>query len=187
MTKDNVKASLVTYTTLMQMFIKKKKVLNAIALFQDMKKNEIKPDQVCYNFIVNGCTFNQKLERAIEFLLESVKENIKLNEETYNNCLEYLLNNKFMKHHERSNHATVILKELKEKNFSINYDLYSRVLRLIYKNKDSNKEVESTLITNYKNFSNLREEKTQSIYDDNGNQKQKDALQKQRKHYYNKY
>jgi pentatricopeptide repeat protein len=194
MSKDNVKPSLVTYTTLMQMFIKKKKVLNAIALFQDMKKNDIKPDQVCYNFIVNGCTFNQKLERAIEFLLESVRLNIKLNEETYNNCLEYLLNNKFMKHHERVNHATEILKELKEKNFSINYDLYSRVARLIYKNNESNKEVESSLMSNFKNFSNLREgganTHSKSIYGDNqgsGNNKQKETLQKQRKHYYNKY
>ncbi len=157
-----------------------------------MKKNDIQPDQVCYNFIVNGCTFNQKLERAIEFILESVRLNIKLNEETYNNCLEYLLNNKFMKYNERVNHATIILKELKEKNFSINYDLYSRVARLIYKNNDSNKEVENNLLNNFKNFSNLREGNsnapTKSIYDDNqGNTRQKETLQKQRKHYYNKY
>jgi pentatricopeptide repeat protein len=185
MVRDNVKPSLVTFTTMMQMYIRKKKITNAISVFEDMKKSNIKPDQVVFNFIVNGCTFNQKLEKAIEFLLDSISENIKLNDETYNNVLEYLINNKFMRKEERSKYATIILKNLKEKNFSIKYDLYSRVLRLIYKNTEGNKQIETNLNNNFINFTNFQYEE-QSIYEPRSTyaNKQKDNLNKQRKHNY---
>jgi len=178
MIKDGVKPSLVTYTTLMQMFIKKKKLLKACEIFEDMKADNIKPDPVCYNFIVNGCTFNQKLELAIKYLLESINENMKLSEETYNNCLEYLLNNKFMKYPDRCSNAQNILKALKEKNFSIKYDLYSRLMRLIYNNYENKREVEGNLKMNFQNFTNL----TEKSECPNSFTKSKDGLNKIRKH-----
>jgi pentatricopeptide repeat protein len=132
MQKDNLRPNLVVYTTLMQMFLKKKKIPQAIAIFNDIKISKIIPDAVTYNFIINGCTFNQKLEKGIEFLLEALKNKTRLSLETYKNVLEYLLNNKFMKVNDRIIHAQEILKELKENNIKINDDLYNRVARLIY-------------------------------------------------------
>merc|ERR1711976_689430 len=166
---EDVKPSLVTYTTLMQMFIKKKKIPQAIDIFNHMKSSGIKPDQVCYNFMVNGCTFTQKLEHGIAFLLESIKADVKLSPETYNNVLEYLLNNKFMKYKERVDNAQNILKLLKERNINIKYDLYSRLLRLIYNNNNSNKEVEGNLKENFTNFTNLSE--TSSVNSEEINKK----------------
>jgi len=157
MKDDGIKPSVISYTTLMQMYIKKKMIKQAIVIFNQIKKEGLEPDQVCYNFIINGCTFNQNVENAIVFLLESLEKNVKLNDETYKNALEYLLNNKFMKYNERTKHATNILNALKIKNIKINYDLYSRLVRLIYKNNEekTEKKIESDLNNNFRNFSSL--------------------------------
>ncbi len=157
MKEDGVKPSVISYTTLMQMYIKKKMIKQAITIFNQIKKEGLEPDQVCYNFIINGCSFNQNLEDAIAFLLESLEKNIKLNDETYKNALEYLLNNKFMKYNQRIKNASDILNALKNKNIKINYDLYSRLVRLIYKNNEekTEKKIESNLNSNFKNFSSL--------------------------------
>merc|ERR1711934_423685 len=102
-----------------------------IELFEEIKKRGMKPDQVSYNFIINGCSFNKKLEKAIEYLHESFKSQIKLSDDTYKNILQYLLNNKFMKTNERS-------KILKEKNFEIPYDLYSKLMKVVYSANENN-------------------------------------------------
>jgi pentatricopeptide repeat protein len=161
MKEDGVKPSVISYTTLMQMFIKKKAIKQAINIFNEIKKEGLQPDQVCYNFIINGCTFNQNLENAIVFLLESLEKNVKLNDETYKNALEYLLNNKFMKYNDRVKHATNILNALNSKNIKVNYDLYSRLVRLIYKtNEEKNeKKIESEVSKNFKNYTCLYQKK----------------------------
>lgn len=161
MKEDGIKPSVISYTTLMQMYIKKKMIKQAINVFNEIKKEGLQPDQVCYNFIINGCTFNQNLENAIVFLLESLDKNVKLNEETYKNALEYLLNNKFMKYNDRVKHATNILNSLNNKNIKVNYDLYSRLVRLIYKNNEekNEKKIESDVTKSFRNFTNLHQKK----------------------------
>jgi pentatricopeptide repeat domain-containing protein 1 len=157
MKAEGVKPSVISYTTLMQMFIRKKMIKQAICIFTEIKKEGLQPDQVCYNFIINGCTFNQNLESAIVFLLESLENNVKLNDETYKNALEYLLNNKFMKYNDRVKHATSILNALNNKQIKINYDLYSRLVRLIYKNNQekNEKKVESDVSKSFRNYTSL--------------------------------
>jgi pentatricopeptide repeat protein len=186
MKAEGLKPSLVTYTTLMQMYIKKKKISQAVSVYEELKSiSSIKIDQVTYNFIINGCSFNQKLEIAIEILLESLQQGVKLSDETYNNVLEYLLNNKFMKYPDRCNNASRILKALKERNFNLNNDMYQKVMKLLYNNTTQNKKVESSICENFKNFNNLREV---SIKDENSsyfsNNRQKENLHKHRKHNY---
>ena len=126
------KATIVPYSTMIQMFIKRKELNKAVELFEEIKKRGMKPDQVSYNFIINGCSFNKKLEKAIEYLHESFKSQIKLSDDTYKNILEYLLNNKFMKPNERAKNISEISKILKEKNFEIPYELYSKLMKVVY-------------------------------------------------------
>jgi pentatricopeptide repeat protein len=137
MRKENIKPSIITYTTLIQMFIKRKKISEAIKIFREISLEGLEIDYVCYNFIINGCTFNKNLEHAITFLLESLDKNIILSKETYKNVLEYLLNNKFMKFSERRNMCSKILTEIKKREITIDYDLYSRLMRLIYDNNNN--------------------------------------------------
>lgn len=162
MREDGIKPSIIAYTTIMQMYLRKKNIKAAIAIFEEIKKEGLSPDVVSYNFIINGCTFNQNLEYGIAYLLESLNKKMKLNSETYKNTLEYLLKNKFMKYHERVQNASDILKAMKENNIELNYELYSRVMRLIFKNNEgtaqrkveSNTSKNSNIKQNFSNFTN---------------------------------
>lgn len=146
MTKNNIKATVVAYTTIIQMYLKQKKFNEAISKFEEMKKNNLKPDFIIYNFMINNCTFNKKIEKAIEYLIESIEQKIKLNDDTYANCVEYLINNKFMNSNQRISYATKILKALKENNFSIKYEIYSKIVKVIYKNNTNEFEIEKNVI-----------------------------------------
>lgn len=162
MREDGIKPSIIAFTTIMQMYLRKKNIKAAINIFEDIKREGLQPDVVSYNFIINGCTFNQNLEYGIAYLLESLDKKIKLNSETYKNSLEYLLNNKFMKYHDRVRNASDILKAMKENNIELNYDLYSRVMRLIFKNNEgtaqrkveNNSSNKSNIKQNFSNFTN---------------------------------
>jgi len=181
MHKDNIKPGLVTYTTLMQMYIRGKKLDKAIEVFQNMKDSGVAVDHVSYNFIINGCVFNKKLEVAINILIESIRANIKLSDETYNNVLEYLLTNKFMKQNERSFHATNICKELKEKNFEIDYEMYSRVMRLLFKKNDNSND-NQTSNNNYKKPNNYNSTNNNGFSRGGEYNKSKEGLNKVRRH-----
>jgi len=132
------KATIVPYTTLIQVYIRRKELDKAIDIFEQIKKVGLVPDQVSFNFIINGCTFNKKLEKAIEYLYESFAKNMKLSDDTYNNLLEYIVNNKFMKTNERIKNISAIVKVLKERKFEINYDLYSRLMKIVYSANENN-------------------------------------------------
>ena len=144
MKEDNIKPSVITYTVLMQMYIKKKKMNDAIRVFNELDST-LEADFVSYNFIINACTFNQKLEYAIEYLIASMKKHIKLSEDTYHNVVNYLLENKFMKYQTRINYAQELLKNFKENQIGLRNDLYQKITKLLYNNKGNNKEVESEL------------------------------------------
>jgi len=151
MVNENIKPTLITYTTIMQMFIKQKKLDKALDIFFEMRRNKIHIDMVTYNFIINGCSFNKKLEKAIELLIMSLDENIMVSDNTYNNVLEYIVSNKFMKINDRCKFAGEILQKLKERNFQVKYEVYSIVMKMMYKSgeKKANKEIE-----NFNKFSN---------------------------------
>lgn len=140
MKRDNINPTLITSTSIMQMFIKQKKLDSAIQLFCELRSKTVSLDSVTYNFIINGCSFNKKLEKAIEFLIDSLKKGLILPNNTYNNVLDYLINNKFMKPKERSEFAKEILSLIKEKNITIQYEIYSKLAKLIYSATNSNQQ-----------------------------------------------
>jgi leucine-rich PPR motif-containing protein len=175
MKEQKIRPSLVTYTSLIQMYIRFKRINEAIQVYEEIKRSGLKLDHVIYNFIVNGCVFNKNLEKAIEILLDSINNNVKLQEETYNNTLEYLLTNKFMKNNERTTYCAVLCKALKEKNYQISLDIYSRLMKVLYKNN----EKENTIrVESYKETMKSQQSQAQTVY------KQKESLQKSRKHFY---
>merc|ERR1712032_1216474 len=84
------------YTSILQVLIKSKRVMNAIEIFEEILQNKMQPDQVLFNVIINGCVFNGKLENACKFLFDSFAANIKLCGDVYNNILKNLLTNRIM-------------------------------------------------------------------------------------------
>ena len=141
--KEGIKPNLVIYSSMVQIFNRYKKTDEVLNIYKIVKNDKsYKIDYLFYTFVINGCCFNKRLENAIEILMESINDGVKLDEGVYNNVLEYLLANKFMKTQERIKNCTLICKALKDKNYQINIDLYNRLMKLIYKPSDSNSKKE---------------------------------------------
>ncbi len=145
MKKEGIKPTVVVYTSIIQVLNRYKKTEEVVNIYNMVKNDSsLKVDNLMYSFVINGCCFNKNLEKAIEILMDSIKDGVKLNEDTYNNVLEYLLANKFMKHYERVQNCSMICKALKDKNYQINLDLYNRLMKLIYNPSESNAKKNNT-------------------------------------------
>jgi len=135
MIAEKMKPSLITYTSLLQIFIKSKRIQNAIELFDEILINKFSPDQVMFNVIINGCVFNGKLDAACKFLFESFKANIKLCNDVYKNVLNNLLTNRVMDVNYKNDLSLRVCKELKNRGLKIDYDLYYKVMKMIYRSQ----------------------------------------------------
>jgi len=141
-----------------------------------MKKDGLKPDHVLYNTIVNGCLYNQKLELACHYMIDSFNYNVKMADDMYNLVLEKISSQYCkMKSSEKAEYAANIVKLLKERGFVINYNVYSEVAKMIYKIQG----VKISFENNDKETSNWNK-KYDDEYKKNGN---KDQLTYQRKNY----
>ena len=85
MKANGIKPGLIVYTCLIQTCFKSKKFSLGVELFEDMKKMGLKPDHVLFNTIVNGSTYNQNLEVACKYTIESFDYNVRMADEIYNN------------------------------------------------------------------------------------------------------
>ena len=133
MLEAGIKPSLITYTSILQILIKSKKIQNAIDIFDEILANELSPDQVMYNVIINGCIFNGRLPEACKFLTKSFAANIRLCGDVYRNILNNLLTNRIMDFNTKVDITMKICKELKSRGLKIEYDLYYSVMKMIYK------------------------------------------------------
>ena len=164
MLSEKIKPSLITYTSILQILIKSKKIQFAIDIFNDIINKNLSSDQVMFNVIINGCIFNGRLDEACCFLFESFKANLRLCNDVYKNVLCNLLTNRIMDYSYKNDLALKICKELKTRGLEIDYELYSKVIKMCYKNHRNindyliNKELDeykkSCQQINYKNKDN---------------------------------
>lgn len=140
MIAEKMKPSLITYTAILQILIKSKRIQNAIEIFEEILENKMNPDQVLFNVIINGCVFNGKLEAACKFLFESFNANIRLCEDVYKNVLNNLYTNRIMEVNYKNEITLRICKEMKNKNMLIDYELYHKILKMIYRNHGKNSD-----------------------------------------------
>jgi pentatricopeptide repeat protein len=140
MLQEKMKPSLITYTSIIQILIKSKKIQFAIDIFDEILKNKLSPDQVMYNVIINGCVFNGRLEDACRFLFESFKANLRLCNDVYKNVFCNLLTNRIMDSSYKNDITIRICKELKTRGLEIDYELYSKVIKMCYKSHGKNSD-----------------------------------------------
>jgi len=140
MLQEKMKPSLITYTSILQILIKTKKIQFAIDIFDEILKNKLSPDQVMYNVIVNGCVFNGRLEDACRFLFESFKANLRLCNDVYKNVFCNLLTNRIMDPSYKIEITLRVAKELKSRGLEIDYELYSKVIKMCYKTHGKNSD-----------------------------------------------
>jgi pentatricopeptide repeat protein len=177
MISDKMKPSLITYTSILQILIKSKRIHNAIEIFEEILSNKMNPDQVLFNVIINGCIFNGKLEAACKFLFESFEANIRLCEDVYRNVLNNLLTNRVMEVNYKNDITLRVCKEMKNRSMLIDYELYHKVLKMIYKSQGKNadylakKELEEykSSSSNFKNSYANNNNYTNSNYNKNYN------------------
>lgn len=129
-----IKPSFITYTAIIQILVKSKMIQNAIDIFDEIIQNELTPDQVIYNVIVNGCVYNGRLSDACRFLFRSFLVNLRLCDDVYKNVLINLLTNRTMDFSNKCETTLKICKELKDRNIQIDYELYYKVMKMVYKN-----------------------------------------------------
>lgn len=138
MISEKMKPSLITYTSILQILIKSKRIQNAIEIFEEILENKMNPDQVLFNVIINGCVFNGKLEAACKFLFESFNANIRLCDDVYRNVLSNLITNRIMELNYKNDITLRICKEMKNRNMLIDYELYHKIMKMIYRNHGKN-------------------------------------------------
>jgi len=140
MIAEKIKPSLITYTSILQIFIKSKRIQNAIDIFDEIIKLKLNPDQVLFNVIINGCVFNGRLDDACRFLFESFKDNIKLCGDVYKNVLNNLLTNRIMESGYKNDITVKVCKELKARGLKIDYEIYHKVMKMIYRSHGKQSE-----------------------------------------------
>jgi len=130
---EKMKPSLITYTSILQILIKSKRIQFAIDIFDDILKQKLSPDQVMYNVIINGCVFNGRLDDACKFLFVSFNANLRLCNDVYKNVFCNLLTNRIMDQSYKNDITLKICKELKTRGLEIDYELYSKVMKMCYR------------------------------------------------------
>ncbi len=138
MISAKMKPSLITYTAILQILIKSKRIQNAIEIFEEILENKMNPDQVLFNVIINGCVFNGKLESACKFLFESFTANIRLCDDVYKNVLSNLITNRIMEVNYKNDITLRVCKEMKNRKMLIDYEVYHKILKMIYRNHGKN-------------------------------------------------
>jgi pentatricopeptide repeat protein len=187
MISNKIKPTLITYTAILQILIKTKRIQNAIEIFEEILSNKMNPDQVLFNVIINGCVFNGRLEEACKFLKESLQYNIKLNKDVYKNVLTNLLTNRVMERNYKNELTLSICKEIRSKGMDIEYELYHKIIKMIYNNKSNQAE---NNIKNNKYSSEKNNEKgnifSRRNYKKNDKERYRDQRKDNNKKYYNK-
>jgi len=140
MISEKMKPSLITYTSILQIYIKSKRIQAGIDVFDEIIKLKLSPDQVMFNVIINGCVFNGRLDDACRFLFESFKHDIRLCNDVYKNVLNNLLTNRIMEINYKNDITLRVCKELKSRGLKIDYELYYKIMKMIYRSHGKQSE-----------------------------------------------
>ena len=185
MISNKIKPSLITYTAILQILIKTKRIQNAIEIFEEILANKMNPDQVLFNVIINGCVFNGRLEEACKFLKESLEANIKLNKDVYKNVLTNLLTNRIMERNYKNELTLSICKEIRSKGMEIEYELYHKIIKMIYKNKGS--QAENNIRKNSSEKEIEKGKMSRRNFKKNDKERFREKRRQNNNKYYNKY
>jgi pentatricopeptide repeat protein len=149
MISEKMKPSLITYTSIVQILIKSKRIQNAIEIFEEILQNKMNPDQVLFNVIINGCVFNGKLEESCKFLFESFNANIRLCDDVYRNILNNLITNRTMEINHKNEITLKVCNEIKSRGLQIDYEIYHKIMKMIYKNQGKAADYKARKEENY--------------------------------------
>jgi pentatricopeptide repeat protein len=123
------------YYAIMTLFLKNKKVNQALGMFNDMKVNGVEINENTYYVIIKGCLDCDKVEQGSEILLDCVRNRIELNRDIYNQVALRLVNNAMMKQNEKVYYVSELLVEFKRLSIKINNSTFFTMLKIVKKVK----------------------------------------------------
>jgi len=153
MKANNVKPGVIVYTCLIQTCFKSRRFDESIKLFEEMKNSGIKPDHVIFNIVVNGCLYHKHWDLACKYTLESFNFNVKIATDIYINVLRQIIHSSCdMRKSQKCEYASQIIKELKDRGVDIDYEIYSKVAKFIFKYKGVKLNTNTTKSSNAENW-----------------------------------
>jgi pentatricopeptide repeat protein len=135
--KNDIKPSVVIYHMLIKLQIKSRFIDRAITMFRNMIVNKIKPDAVIFELVIKACLENGREKDASEFIILSLKEDIKIETFLYEmlaDCFNYNFNND-VSQFDKSNICEHIISLIREKGTQVDKKIYNMLSGFIIKNE----------------------------------------------------
>jgi pentatricopeptide repeat protein len=118
------------YSALMTLFLKNKKINQALGMFNDMKINNINLNENIYYIIIKGCVDCNKIDQASEVMLDCFKNNILLNPDICNQVSLRLVNTTL---NEKYYFVSEFLNEFRRMNITIKDTTFFAMMKYIKK------------------------------------------------------
>jgi hypothetical protein len=115
---------------LMTLFIKTRKINQALGMFNDIKMNGVALNENTYYVIIKGCLDCEKLEQASDILIQSLRNNTLINREIYNQVACKLVTNISMKQREKVEYINELLSEFQRTSIKVNQLTYANMIRI---------------------------------------------------------
>jgi pentatricopeptide repeat protein len=128
--RNNIKPNLEILSSLISLFIKKKKIIQAIGIYTDIKLNKISCTESVYHSIIIACLTNNKIDNAFEIIIDSYSNKIKLSLSLYKNFLDSLINLKSLRQIEKSNYVKIIENILKDLSVDMDEEILGKFQKL---------------------------------------------------------
>jgi pentatricopeptide repeat protein len=122
------------YYSLLTLFLKNKKINQALGMYNDMKVNNYSINEDTYYSVIKGCLDCDNILQASEILLESFKSNILVNREIYNQAAIKLVSAN-IRFSEKYFYINEMLNEFKRYEIKINNTTFFNMLKFIKKIK----------------------------------------------------
>merc|ERR1719310_706072 len=87
MTKVGCEMNTVLYTTLIKGFVKSKSVEKVLGVYEEMRRQSIKPDTRTFSLVLKALCDAGRMEQALEFFETMCAENVEHDEIIFNNLL----------------------------------------------------------------------------------------------------
>jgi hypothetical protein len=111
--------------------VKRKKINQALGMFNDLKINNFNLTDEIFNIIIPGCLESNRIEIATDIITESLRNGYSLKSELYDNVAGKLAMSNSIKLKHKISYATDFLDELNKNKIIIDQIYYINLRKLI--------------------------------------------------------
>jgi pentatricopeptide repeat protein len=86
-----IRPTVIIYQLLLRLYSKRKMPYKAVEVFRNMLLMKVKPDRLIYDSIIKICFNHFYLEECVDFLIHSVQDGIRLDEEVFDSIVDWII------------------------------------------------------------------------------------------------